>query len=92
VRGTEHLSLGGNFTAAYALQLAREKPAEAWISARSFARGIRAATAGSSALNLHKNKTVLLFVHGLMDTRLLGANVERSAGRCGFPANYQIWF
>jgi pimeloyl-ACP methyl ester carboxylesterase/predicted GNAT family acetyltransferase len=85
--------LAANFTASYALLLAREKPQKL-----GFARLLRpqeyAATARVARFEPYNpNKTVVLVIHGLMDTPVTWVpmlNVLR--GDPDFRRNYQVWF
>jgi pimeloyl-ACP methyl ester carboxylesterase len=85
--------LAANFTASYALLLAREKPQKL-----GFARLLRpqeyAATARVARLEPYNpNKTVLLVIHGLMDTPVTWVPmVNDLRGDLDFRRNYQVWF
>src|SRR5437773_11148648 len=85
--------LAANFTAAYALQLAREK-----LQKLGLARLLRpqeyAATARIIRFEPYDpNKTVVLFIHGLMDTPVTWVPmVNDLRGDVDFRRNYQVWF
>jgi pimeloyl-ACP methyl ester carboxylesterase/predicted GNAT family acetyltransferase len=85
--------LAANFTASYALLLAREKPQKL-----GFARLLRpqeyAGTARVARLEPYNpNKTVLLVIHGLMDTPVTWVPMLNDfRGDPDFRRNYQIWF
>jgi len=85
--------LAANFTASYAMLLAREKPQKL-----GFARLLRpqeyAATARVARLEPYNpNKTVLLVIHGLMDTPVKWVPmVNDFRGDPDFRRNYQVWF
>jgi pimeloyl-ACP methyl ester carboxylesterase/predicted GNAT family acetyltransferase len=85
--------LAANFTASYALLLAREKPQKL-----GFARLLRpqeyAATARVARLEPYNpNKTVLLVIHGLMDTPVTWVPMlNELRGDPDFRRNYQVWF
>ena len=85
--------LAANFTASYALLLAREKPQKL-----GFARLLRpqeyAATARVARLEPYNpNKTVVLVIHGLMDTPVTWVPmVNDLRGDVDFRRNYQVWF
>jgi len=85
--------LAANFTASYAMLLAREKPQKL-----GFARLLRpqeyAATARVARLEPYNpNKTVLLVIHGLMDTPVTWVPmVNDFRGDPDFRRNYQVWF
>jgi pimeloyl-ACP methyl ester carboxylesterase len=85
--------LAANFTASYAMLLAREKPQKL-----GFARLLRpqeyAATARVARLEPYNpNKTVLLVIHGLMDTPVTWVPmVNDLRGDVDFRRNYQVWF
>lgn len=85
--------LAANFTASLALQLAREKPQKL-----GFARLLRpqeyAATARVARLEPYNpNKTVVLVVHGLMDTPVTWVPMfNELRGDPDFRRNYQVWF
>jgi pimeloyl-ACP methyl ester carboxylesterase/predicted GNAT family acetyltransferase len=85
--------LAANFTASYALLLAREKPQKL-----GFARLLRpqeyASTARVARLEPYNpNKTVLLVIHGLMDTPVTWVPMLNNfRGDPDFRRNYQIWF
>jgi pimeloyl-ACP methyl ester carboxylesterase/predicted GNAT family acetyltransferase len=85
--------LAANFTASYALLLAREKPQKL-----GFARLLRpqeyASTARVARLEPYNpNKTVLLVIHGLMDTPVTWVPMlNHFRGDPNFNRNYQVWF
>src|SRR6266566_2900860 len=85
--------LAANFTASYAMLLAREKPQKL-----GFARLLRpqeyAATARVARLEPYNpNKTVLLVIHGLMDTPVTWVPmVNDFRGDPDIRRNYQVWF
>jgi pimeloyl-ACP methyl ester carboxylesterase len=85
--------LAANFTASYALLLAREKPQKL-----GFARLLRpqeyAATARVARLEPYNpNKTVLLVIHGLMDTPATWVPMLNNLrGDKDMRRNYQFWF
>jgi pimeloyl-ACP methyl ester carboxylesterase/predicted GNAT family acetyltransferase len=85
--------LAANFTASYALLLAREKPQKL-----GFARLLRpqeyAGTARVARLEpFNPNKTVLLVIHGLMDTPVSWVPMLNNfRGDPDFRRNYQVWF
>ena len=85
--------LAANFTASYAMLLAREKPQKL-----GFARLLRpqeyAATARVARLEPYNpNKTVLLVIHGLMDTTATWVPMlNHFRGDPNFNRNYQVWF
>jgi pimeloyl-ACP methyl ester carboxylesterase/predicted GNAT family acetyltransferase len=85
--------LAANFTASYAMLLAREKPQKL-----GFARLLRpqeyAGTARVARLEPYNpNKTVLLVIHGLMDTPVTWVPmVNDLRGDVDFRRNYQVWF
>ena len=85
--------LAANFTASYALLLAREKPQKL-----GFARLLRpqeyAATARVARLEPYNpNKTVLLVIHGLMDTPATWVPMLNDLrGDKDIRRNYQFWF
>src|SRR6266699_2708348 len=85
--------LAANFTAAYALQLAREKPQKLGL-ARLLRPQEYAATARIIRFEPYNpNKTVVLFVHGLMDTPVTWVPMLNDLrGDLDFRRNYQIWF
>src|SRR6266581_3815381 len=85
--------LAANFTAAYALQLAREKPQKLGL-ARLLRPQEYAATARIIRFEPYNpNKTVVLFVHGLMDTQVTWVPMLNDLrGDLDFRRNYQIWF
>jgi len=85
--------LAANFTAAYALQLAREKPQKLGL-ARLLRPQEYAATARIIRFEPYNpNKTVVLFVHGLMDTPVTWVPMLNDLrGDVDFRRNYQIWF
>src|SRR5436309_2301836 len=85
--------LGANFTAAYALQLAREKPQKLGL-ARLLRPQEYAATARIIRFEPYNpNKTVVLFIHGLMDTPVTWVPMLNDLrGDVDFRRNYQIWF
>src|SRR6266700_460291 len=85
--------LAANFTASYAMLLAREKPQKL-----GFARLLRpqeyASTARASRLEPYNpSKTVLLVIHGLMDTPVTWVPMLNDLrGDPDFRHNYQVWF
>jgi pimeloyl-ACP methyl ester carboxylesterase/predicted GNAT family acetyltransferase len=85
--------LAANFTASYALLLAREKPQKL-----GFARLLRpqeyASTARVARFEPYDpDKTVLLVIHGLMDTPVTWVPMLNDfRGDPDFRRNYQIWF
>jgi pimeloyl-ACP methyl ester carboxylesterase/predicted GNAT family acetyltransferase len=85
--------LAADFTASYALLLAREKPQKL-----GFARLLRpqeyAATARVARLEPYNpNKTVLLLIHGLMDTPATWVPMLNDLrGDKDIRRNYQFWF
>jgi pimeloyl-ACP methyl ester carboxylesterase/predicted GNAT family acetyltransferase len=85
--------LAANFTASYALLLAREKPQKL-----GFARLLRpqeyASTARVARLEPYNpNKTVLLVIHGLMDTPVTWVPMLNDfRGDKDIRRNYQFWF
>jgi pimeloyl-ACP methyl ester carboxylesterase len=85
--------LAADFTASYALLLAREKPQKL-----GFARLLRpqeyAATARVARLEPYNpNKTVLLVIHGLMDTPATWVPMLNDLrGDKDIRRNYQFWF
>src|SRR5438067_913560 len=85
--------LAADFTASYALLLAREKPQKL-----GFARLLRpqeyAATARVARLEPYNpNKTVLLVIHGLMDTPATWVPMLNDLrGDINMRRNYQFWF
>jgi pimeloyl-ACP methyl ester carboxylesterase/predicted GNAT family acetyltransferase len=85
--------LAANFTASYAMLLAREKPQKL-----GFARLLRpqeyAATARVARLEPYNpNKTVLLVIHGLMDTPATWVPMLNDLrGDKDIRRNYQFWF
>jgi pimeloyl-ACP methyl ester carboxylesterase len=85
--------LAANFTASYAMLLAREKPQKL-----GFARLLRpqeyASTARVARLEPYNpNKTVVLVIHGLMDTPVTWVPmVNDLRGDPDFRRNYQVWF
>jgi pimeloyl-ACP methyl ester carboxylesterase/predicted GNAT family acetyltransferase len=85
--------LAANFTASYALLLAREKPQKL-----GFARLLRpqeyASTARVARLEPYNpNKTVLLVIHGLMDTPATWVPMLNDLrGDKDIRRNYQFWF
>src|SRR6266550_4053142 len=85
--------LAANFTAAYALQLAREKPQKLGL-ARLLRPQEYAATARIIRFEPYNpNKTVVLFIHGLMDTPITWVPMLNDLrGDVDFRRNYQIWF
>src|SRR5437773_7459656 len=85
--------LAANFTAAYALQLAREKPQKLGL-ARLLRPQEYAATARIIRFEPYiPNKTVLLVIHGLMDTPVTWVPMLNDLrGDVDFRRNYQIWF
>jgi pimeloyl-ACP methyl ester carboxylesterase/predicted GNAT family acetyltransferase len=84
--------LAANFTAAYALQLAREKPQKLGL-ARMLRPQEYAATARIIRFEPYNpNKTVVLFIHGLMDTPVTWVPMLNDLrGDLDFRRNYQIW-
>jgi pimeloyl-ACP methyl ester carboxylesterase len=86
-------SLAADFTASYAMLLAREKPQKL-----GFARLLRpqeyAATARVARLEPYNpNKTVLLVIHGLMDTPATWVPMLNDLrGDKDMRRNYQFWF
>src|SRR6266567_4009050 len=85
--------LAANFTAAYALQLALEKPQKLGL-ARLLRPQEYAATARIIRFEPYNpNKTVVLFIHGLMDTPVTWVPMLNDLrGDVDFRRNYQIWF
>src|SRR6266436_1542473 len=85
--------LAANFTAAYALQLAREKPEKLGL-VRLLRPQEYAATARIIRFEPYNpNKTVVLFIHGLMDTPVTWVPMLNDLrGDRDFRRNYQIWF
>src|SRR5438045_5335422 len=85
--------LAANFTAAYALQLALEKPQKLGL-ARMLRPQEYAATARVIRFEPYNpNKTVVLFIHGLMDTPVTWVPMLNDLrGDLDFRRNYQIWF
>src|SRR6266849_6476454 len=85
--------LAANFTATYALQLAREKPQKLGL-ARLVRPQEYAATARIIRFEPYNpNKTVVLFIHGLMDTPTTWVPMLNDLrGDVDFRRNYQIWF
>jgi pimeloyl-ACP methyl ester carboxylesterase/predicted GNAT family acetyltransferase len=85
--------LAANFTASYALQLAREKPQKLGL-ARLVRPQEYAATARIIRFEPYNpNKTVVLFIHGLMDTPVTWVPMLNDLrGDLDFRRNYQIWF
>ncbi len=85
--------LAANFTASYALQLAREKPQKLGL-ARLLRPQEYAATARIIRFEPYNpNKTVVLFIHGLMDTPVTWVPMLNDLrGDLDFRRNYQIWF
>jgi len=85
--------LAANFTAAYALQLALEKPQKLGL-ARMLRPQEYAATARVIRFEPYNpNKTVVLFIHGLMDTPVTWVPMLNDLrGDVDFRRNYQIWF
>jgi len=85
--------LAANFTAAYALQLALEKPQKLGL-ARMLRPQEYAATARIIRFEPYNpNKTVVLFIHGLMDTPVTWVPMLNDLrGDVDFRRNYQIWF
>jgi pimeloyl-ACP methyl ester carboxylesterase/predicted GNAT family acetyltransferase len=85
--------MAADFTASYALLLAREKPQKL-----GFARLLRpqeyAATARVARFEPYNpNKTVLLVIHGLMDTPVTWVPMLNNLrGDVDFRHNYQVWF
>lgn len=91
--GGHNYPLAANFTASYALLLAREKPQKL-----GFARLLRpqeyAATARVARLEPYNpHKTVLLVIHGLMDTPATWVPMLNDLrGDKDIRRNYQFWF
>src|SRR6266513_3525812 len=85
--------LAADFTAAYALQLAREKPQKLGL-ARMLRPQEYAATARVARLEPYNpNKTVLLVIHGLMDTPATWVPMLNDLrGDKDIRRNYQFWF
>src|SRR5436190_11596238 len=85
--------LAANFTAAYALQLAKEKPQKLGL-ARLLRPQEYAATARVIRFEPYNpNKTVVLFIHGLMDTPVTWVPMLNDLrGDKDFRRNYQAWF
>jgi len=85
--------LAANFTASYALQLAREKPQKLGL-ARLLRPQEYAATARVIRFEPYNpNKTVVLFIHGLMDTPVTWVPMLNDLrGDKDFRRNYQAWF
>jgi pimeloyl-ACP methyl ester carboxylesterase len=85
--------LAADFTASFALLLAREKPQKL-----GFARLLRpqeyAGTARVARLEPYNpNKTVVLVIHGLMDTPVTWVPMMNDfRGDPDFRRNYQVWF
>ncbi len=85
--------LAADFTASFAMLLAREKPQKL-----GFARLLRpqeyAGTARVARLEPYNpNKTVVLVIHGLMDTPVTWVPmVNDFRGDPDFRRNYQVWF
>jgi pimeloyl-ACP methyl ester carboxylesterase len=85
--------LAANFTASYALLLAREKPQKL-----GFARLLRPQEYASTARvarfePYNPNKTVVLVIHGLMDTPVTWVPMLNDLrGDPDFRRNYQVWF
>jgi pimeloyl-ACP methyl ester carboxylesterase len=85
--------LAADFTASFALLLAREKPQKL-----GFARLLRpqeyAGTARVARLEPYNpNKTVVLVIHGLMDTPVTWVPMLNDfRGDPDFRRNYQVWF
>src|SRR5437588_9513176 len=82
-----------NRTPAYALQLAKEKPQKLGL-ARLLRPQEYAATARVIRFEPYNpNKTVVLFIHGLMDTPTTWVPMLNDLrGDRDFRRNYQIWF
>src|SRR5437868_6706832 len=85
--------LAANFTASYAMLLAREKPQKLGL-ARMLRPQEYAATARVARLEPYNpNKTVLLVIHGLMDTPVTWVPMLNDfRGDPDFRRNYQVWF
>src|SRR6266478_4239652 len=85
--------LAADFTAAYALQLAKEKPQKLGL-ARLLRPQEYAATARIIRFEPYDpNKTVVLFIHGLMDTPVTWVPMLNDLrGDVDFRRNYQICF
>src|SRR5437899_12150353 len=85
--------LAANFTAAYALQLALEKPQKLGL-ARLLRPQEYAATARIIRFEPYNpNKTVLLVIHGLMDTPATWVPMLNDLrGDKDIRRNYQFWF
>jgi pimeloyl-ACP methyl ester carboxylesterase len=85
--------LAADFTASYALLLAREKPQKL-----GFARLLRPQEYASTARvarfePYNPNKTVVLVIHGLMDTPVTWVPMLNDLrGDPDFRRNYQVWF
>jgi pimeloyl-ACP methyl ester carboxylesterase len=85
--------LAANFTASYAMLLAREKPQKLGL-VRLLRPQEYAATARVARLEPYNpNKTVLLVIHGLMDTPVTWVPMLNDfRGDPDFRRNYQVWF
>src|SRR5437870_4129195 len=85
--------LAADFTASYAMLLAREKPEKLGL-ARMLRPQEYAATARIIRFEPYNpNKTVVLFIHGLMDTPVTWVPMLNDLrGDVDFRRNYQIWF
>src|SRR6266700_2372438 len=85
--------LAANFTASYAMLLAREKPEKLGL-ARMLRPQEYAATARVARLEPYNpNKTVLLVIHGLMDTPATWVPMLNDLrGDKDIRRNYQFWF
>src|SRR5438093_10072186 len=85
--------LAADFTASYAMLLAREKPQKLGL-ARLLRPQEYAATARIIRFEPYNpNKTVVLFIHGLMDTPVTWVPMLNDLrGDVDFRRNYQIWF
>src|SRR5437660_4039515 len=85
--------LAANFTASYAMLLAREKPQKLGL-ARMLRPQEYAATARVARLEPYNpNKTVLLVIHGLMDTPATWVPMLNDLrGEKDMRRNYQFWF
>src|SRR6266576_5659373 len=85
--------LAADFTASYAMLLAREKPQKLGL-VRLLRPQEYAATARVARLEPYNpNKTVLLVIHGLMDTPVTWVPMLNDfRGDPDFRRNYQVWF
>src|SRR5881398_1680806 len=85
--------LAADFTASYAMLLAREKPQKLGL-ARMLRPQEYAATARVARLEPYNpNKTVLLVIHGLMDTTATWVTMLNDMrGDKDIRRNYQFWF